>query len=229
MTKNNAGTSQSLLVKRARRGEPEAFEALVDTHSARLLSLARRVVGDREDAEDVVQNSLWKAHRRLADCREDTSFANWLARITVNEGIGLLRRRKREPSSQPELQPDRLQSDVFLGSATPQSPEDICRLNEMRHLVEQSLDRLEPAYRTVLTMRAFEERSCREIADALGLTLGTVKTRVHRARQMLRTTLRRHLIGTSERRPPQRARKADHDFHEHLIPLVSGYALRQRE
>ena len=217
MTKNDARTSQSLLVKRARRGEPEAFEALVDAHSARLLSLARRVVGDCEDAEDVVQNSLWKAHRRLADCREDASFANWLTRITVNEGIGLLRRRRSEPSSQPELQADQLQSDVFLGSAAPQSPEDICRLNELRHLIEQSLDRLEPAYRTVLTMRAFEERSCREIADELGLSIGTVKTRVHRARQMLRTTLKRRLVGTSEPRTPPRARKADHDFHEQVI------------
>lgn len=214
---NHDKSFQTLLVKRARHGEPEAFAALVDAHSRRLLSLAQRVVGDREDAEDVVQNSLWKAHRRLADCREDASFGNWLTRITVNEGIGLLRRRKVEPASQPDLQPERLQGDGFLGAAAPQSPEDICRLNEMRSLIEQSLDRLKPPYRTVLTMRAFEELSCREIADELGLSLGTVKTRVHRARQMLRTTLKRQLLGPGGPLAPPRTGEADHGFQEHLI------------
>lgn len=193
MTKTSSKGAESYLVKRAQTGDTEAFSELATTLSPRLLSVARGVVGNREDAEDVVQVSLWKAYRHLPDYRAEAAFSTWLTRITVNEGVALLRKRRVEPIDLAATEPQWYQSGSRWNPARDQTPEDICLLREMQRRVRRSIERMDPTYKTVLWMRALNERSHEEIAVQLGLPVATVRSRVHRARKILRTMLTRRL------------------------------------
>ena len=116
---------EALLTERARRGDTEAFSELVRALSPRLLWTARCVVHNPADAEDAVQNALWKAFRHLGDYREQAAFSTWLTRITVNEGIALLRKRKSDPIDLAGTHPLR-EGTAMGGGAKDPTPEHVC-------------------------------------------------------------------------------------------------------
>lgn len=174
-----------------RAREPAAMEQLVRAQGPRLLAVARRMLGNEADARDAVQDAFLSAFRSLDRFKGDSGIATWLHRIVINAALMKLRSRRRRPEESLDgLLP------VFLEDGHHASPpsdwpaaDALVATREMQHLVRSCIDRLPEAYRSVLYLRDIEELDTEETAQALGLTPGAVKIRLHRARQALRTLL----------------------------------------
>jgi RNA polymerase sigma-70 factor (ECF subfamily) len=155
--------------------------------------MARAVVLNDSEAEDVVQEAYVRAFTSLDQFRGDSSLATWLSRIVLNEALGRLRRQRptvdlgtleKQPPSQAQIIP----------FPTPQlDPERTMAQREIQRLVEQAIDDLPEAFRIVLVARVIEEMSIEETAELFGLRAETVKTRLHRARALLRDALKKHV------------------------------------
>jgi RNA polymerase sigma-70 factor (ECF subfamily) len=180
------------LRRRLQAGDPPAFEMLVRQYGGRMLATARRFVRGEQDAADAVQDAFLAAFKAITTFNGDSQLGTWLHRIVVN--ACLMRRRSidRHPTVAIEsLLPEfdvaghRRQSvKSFHGS-----PNDVLATEELRQQVRDCIDRLPAPYREVLTLRDIEEFDTEATAAALGVTPGVVKTRLHRARQALRTLL----------------------------------------
>lgn len=179
------------LAARLRSGDPAAFEMVVRLHGGMLLAVARRILGHEQDARDAVQDALLSAYRGRASYDGAAQLSTWLYRIAVNAALMKLRSRKRKPErSIGELLPR------FLADGHQEEPavawtEDAAELEraETRQAVREAIAELPETYRTVLLMRDIEELDTLATAQALGVTEGVVKTRLHRARLALRTIL----------------------------------------
>ncbi len=197
------------LVRRARRGEFEAFEALVARYERRLYSLALRMVRHRQDAEEVVQQTFLSVIEHLPQFREESSFYTWLMRIATNHALALLRRRASRPtvalredgSSEEDNGP--LPHPEFIAQWR-ETPDDIAQRREIRQLLAEALDELDEKYRWVFLLRDVEGLSTAETAEALGITEANVKVRLLRARLMLREKLTRLFGDQATRVPPHR-------------------------
>lgn len=196
--------TEAVLVARARLGEEDAIAELVHAHSPRLRSMVWRVGRNWADAEDVVQVALWKACQHLPDCQERAPISTWLTRIALNEGVGLLRRRRIEPI-------DLAANTSSLGGVqqpmshhTP-SPEQILSSKEIRQTVRDCVDSMPSVDRAVLHFRNLDQLSHAEIAKRLNLSVAAVKTRIHRARVVLRRMLQRRGVDSSGRLEPRKS------------------------
>jgi RNA polymerase sigma-70 factor (ECF subfamily) len=183
------------LLARLRAGEEAAFEELVRTYSGRLLALARRILSSSEDARDVVQETFLAAFQSLDRFRGDSKLLTWLSRIAVNHALMRLRTRRRKPESPiedllPLFLPDGHQ--VRPSARWDVSIDTDVERREVFGLVRSAIDELPENYRTVLLLRDIEELSTEEAARMLGITANTVKVRLHRARQALRSRLEPH-------------------------------------
>jgi RNA polymerase sigma-70 factor, ECF subfamily len=179
-----------------RGGEAAAFEALVRRHGGRLLSVIRRIVGNDEDAHDVLQDTFLCAFRALAAFDGRSQLGSWLHRIAVNCALQKLRTRRRKPlRSIDELLPTFREDGHRADPGGPwlETGEAVLVREETRALVRRSIDDLPDDYRTVLVLRDIEGLDTTETADYLSVPVGVVKTRLHRARQALRTLLDPHM------------------------------------
>jgi RNA polymerase sigma-70 factor (ECF subfamily) len=186
-----AGGPDAALVERLRRGDPPAFDELLRTHTGRLLAVARRLLGNEEDARDAVQDAFLSAFRSLDRFDGQAALGTWLHRIAVNAALTRLRSRRRHPErSIEDLLPTFLEDghQARPGGDWP-DPSAALERQETRDAVRRHIDELPADYRTVLVLRDIEELDTDETARLLGLTPGAVKTRLHRARQALRTLL----------------------------------------
>jgi RNA polymerase sigma-70 factor, ECF subfamily len=182
------------LVQRARARDGTAFRTIMERNNRRLYRIARSIVTNDIEAEDVVQEAYVKAYIRLGGFRGDASLATWLARITMNEALERLRRQRLTvalDTSEPELPP--AQIIQFPQTATPDDPERTMAQRQILRFVEQALDNLPEIFRIVLMTRVVEGMSVEETADILDLKPETVKTRLHRARQLLRDQLEQQI------------------------------------
>ncbi|MGX5850799.1 RNA polymerase sigma factor [Mesorhizobium sp. PL10] len=178
------------LVRRAMAREAGAFRAIVKTHNQRLYRIARGVVRNDAEAEDIVQEAYVRAFASLGAFRGDALLSTWLSRIVINEALGRLRKSKRLVSmpENPEAQIIRFPlnaSDWNSGD----DPERTMAQRQILGLVERATDSLPDVYRTVFVARVIEGLSIEETADLLGVKPETVKTRLHRARGLLRKAL----------------------------------------
>jgi RNA polymerase sigma-70 factor (ECF subfamily) len=183
------------LVARLRAGEEAAFEELVRTYSGRLLAISRRILSSPEDARDVVQETFLAAFQSLDRFRGDSKLLTWLSRIAVNHSLMKLRTRRRKPENPiddllPTFLPDGHQ--VRSSARWDVSIDTDVERREVFGLVRSAIDELPENYRTVLLLRDIEELTTEEAAEMLGITSNTVKVRLHRARQALRTLLEPH-------------------------------------
>jgi RNA polymerase sigma-70 factor (ECF subfamily) len=173
------------LVHRAMVHEADAFRAIIKTHNQRLYRIARGVVRNDSEAEDIVQEAYVRAFAALATFRGDASLATWLSRIVINEALGRLRKRRRTvamPAS-PEAQ-------IIQFPLNPSDdPERTMAQRQILRLVERATDNLPDVYRTVFIARVIEGLNIEETADLLGVRPETVKTRLHRARALVRKAL----------------------------------------
>ena len=186
---------ESDLVRRAARGEEGAVRTIMQTHNRRLYRVARSIVCDGAEAEDVLQEAYLHAFQSLSRFRGEASLATWLTRIVLNEALQRVRRHTDVPVSRIEL-PEQSASHVipFPSSGTPVAdPERAMAQRQLCQLVERAIDELPQDFRTVLVARVVEGMGVNETAALLGIRPATVKTRLHRARRLLRVTLADHI------------------------------------
>ena len=184
------------LLARARRGEETALQAIVQQNNRRLFRLARSIVRDEHEAEDVVQECYVRAFTHLSEFRGDSSLATWLTRITLNEAYGRLRRRRAAVNVENiENEAGATEAQIIpfpLWSSQP-DPERSMAQQQINKILERAIDALPEPFRLVLVARLIEDMSIEETAELLGLRPQTVKTRLHRARAMLRGDLERQV------------------------------------
>lgn len=181
--------SEQELIQAARSGDQAAFAALVEANQAMVYSLAYRMTGNSEDAADLAQEAFLNAWRGLARFQGQASFSTWLYRLTSNACIDFLRREKRRSTLSLTLEADEEESRQTEVSDERWSPEALLDRQESLQAVRRALGQLSDEHREVLLLRELEGLSYREIAQALGLEEGTVKSRIARARLALRDFL----------------------------------------
>lgn len=182
--------SETALVERARRGDQDAFAALVERSQGKVYNLALRLTGSAEDASDVAQEAFLKAWRGLASFQGESSFSTWLYRLTNNAAIDFLRRRARQRGAESPLSLD--EEVNGLAALTPDpapSPQEQLEHRELQAALAQGLAMLSFEHRQALSLR-LAGLSYAGIAQALELEEGTVKSRIARARLSLRNYLR---------------------------------------
>jgi RNA polymerase sigma-70 factor (ECF subfamily) len=181
--------SDGALLAATKRGDTQAFEELVLRHKQRVLTVAQRITNNREDAEDVAQESFHKAFLHIGAFQEKSRFSTWLTRIAMNEAFMLLRRRRGIFEVLPESSEDggMPASEAFVDQSP--SPEESCWRRERRELLTNAINRLRPAVRRAILLRDIEERSADETAQILGTSISAVKARVFQGRRNLRGTL----------------------------------------
>jgi len=193
--RNPAAADDAALAARALAGDREAFRAIMQGCNQRLFRVARAIVGDDAEAEDVVQEAYVRAFAHLSSFRAEASLASWLTRIAINEARGRLRRRRRlvELDAVERAQSQGAEIIMFPNRPTPEA--DAARL-QIRRLIEEAVDELPEAFRLVFLLREVEECSTEETAVQLGLKPETVKTRLHRARRLMRQALDQKLAAS---------------------------------
>ncbi len=184
-----------LAIERAHRGEPDVLADIMRQHNRRMFRIARSILRNDAEAEDIVQDAFVKAFTELGNLRNSASAAAWLAKITANLAISrvrLLKRRGRVVLADGELEdrPDDMESDQ-------QTPERLTAMGDVRRLLENAIDRLPDGFREVFMLRVVEHMSVEETATTLGVLAATVKSRLHRAKAMLRSDLEVHLTAVS--------------------------------
>lgn len=178
------------LVAEAKAGSYEAFEELVSRYENKIYRLGVNITGNSEDAEDVLQEAFLKAFQHLGEFRADSRFYTWLVRIAVNEALMKLRkiRSGRTVPLEDEVGEDGDPIPRELADWKP-NPEQIYTQAEIETILHDAAQKLPASYRTVFLLRDMEELSTAEAASVLGLSEGTVKARLFRARLMLREEL----------------------------------------
>ena len=180
-------TQEARWVHAAKRGDQAAFESLVQQYEKKVFALTLRVCGNPDDAAEAAQDAFLSAWQGLPLFRGDSSFSTWLYRLSYNACINLLRRENRHRSaSGGSLDDGELNLDVPDAGTT---PSDSLERQELRNEIEEGLRSLTPEHREVLVLREIHQLSYGEIAGALGLDVGTVKSRINRGRKQLRNFL----------------------------------------
>lgn len=192
------------LLDRARCGDFAAFESLVDRHQQRLYGLAMRLTGQRQDAEDVVQQTFLSVLEHIGSFRGESAVATWILRIATNHALKVLRKRRGLPiisqiqAADPEDDYSRLPHPEFIAEWRA-GPGELVQRAEVRQLLDEALADLDEKYRLVFLLRDVEGLSVRETAETLDLTEANVKVRLLRARLILRERLTR-LYGDEAKR-----------------------------
>jgi len=191
-TRSGTILDEATLLARMQAGDEDAFEACVRNYSGRLLLVARRILTNEEDARDAVQDALLSAFKGISRFEGLSRIGTWLHRIVVNAALGRLRSRQRHPElSIEDLLPHFGEGEHQIDPPTPWKATSVAILQqqELRELVQRCISRLPETYRIVLLLRDIEGLSTEETAQMLETTIGVVKTRLHRARQALRSLL----------------------------------------
>jgi RNA polymerase sigma-70 factor (ECF subfamily) len=193
----SAGDEQSL-VARLRAGDEPAFAELVRGNAGRMLAVARRMLRSEEDAQDALQDAFLQAFRGIGRFEGGALLSTWLHRIVVNACLMKLRARARRPEQSIDDLLPRFLEDGHRESPEPawrsETPDPVVQ-RETAALVRRSIDRLPDLYRNVILLRDIEGLSTEETAQLLETKVDTVKVRLHRARQALRTLLTPHFTG----------------------------------
>jgi RNA polymerase sigma-70 factor (ECF subfamily) len=190
------GLSDEEVVERVRRGEVGLFELLMRRYNQRLYRVARSVVRDEEEAEDVMQAAYVRAYEHLAEFEGRAPFSTWLTKIAVHEALARLRRNSRLVLMDPSSEEERVLE--FLRSPN-RGPEDQASGQELSSVLSGVIERLPELYRMVFVLREVEGLSTAEVAESLGISEPNVKVRLHRARALLREAIDER-VGAEARR-----------------------------
>ena len=196
-------TPDDELVRRAKAGDLDAFEALTTRYEQRVFALAMRMLRQEQDAEDVTQQTFLSVLENLEGFRGEASFSTWVLRIASHAALKIIRKRKGlntvslEEATESSENFNSIPHPEFIADWR-QSPEYLVQRNEVRRLLDAALTRLDEMHRIVFLLRDVEGLSVRETADTLDLSEANVKVRLLRARLQLREELTR-VLGDSER------------------------------
>jgi len=189
---SQAGADEAVLLAQAREGDTQAFSELVRRYESKIFRLAQHITQNREDAEDVLQETFLKAYQHLDQFQGNSKFYTWVVRIAVNQALMKLRRRKTDKSVSLDETIDTGEDTIIREiAAWDENPEQRFSREEIGQILESAIDGLEPPYRSVFALRDIEGLSTEETADALGLSVPAVKSRLLRARLQLREKLTR--------------------------------------
>jgi RNA polymerase sigma-70 factor (ECF subfamily) len=194
------------LVYRAKLGERKAFDLLVVKYQRRILKLALRYTRNPSDAEDVSQEAFIKAYRALRGFRGECTFYTWLHRITINSAKNALMTRARDPVSLCVMSDDDSAAELTACLWELDTPEDLALTNDIRLAVNAALEALPATHRMAIMSREIDRLTYEQIAAAMQTPIGTVRSRVFRAREMIDRQLRMVFDGGLGRRGPRRSR-----------------------
>jgi RNA polymerase sigma-70 factor (ECF subfamily) len=184
------------LAKLAAGGDHRAFELIMRRHNRGLYRAARSIVKDDTEAEEAVQEAYLRAYHALPQFRGESSLSTWLTRIAINQALERLRKRRRElatVSSDNVIDLEQHTLDPDAHNTSSETPERALMRNQTRKLLEQKIDELPAAFRSVFMLRALEEMSVEECAACLDVPQATVRTRFFRAKRLLRKSLARDM------------------------------------
>ena len=188
-----ADADETILVAQSREGDTAAFGELVRRYEGKIFRLAQHVTQNREDAEDVLQETFMKAYEHLDQFQGNSKFYTWIVRIAVNQALMKLRRRKTDKSVSLDEQIDTGEDTMVREiAAWDEDPEQRFSRDELGGILDTAVKSLEPPYRSVFVLRDIDELSTEETAEALGLSIPAVKSRLLRARLQLREKLTRY-------------------------------------
>ncbi len=208
--------SDAVLVTATKNGESQAFEFLVKRHEAKAFARAFRITRNREDAQDVVQESFHKAFMHLDSFQAKSSFSTWFTRIVINEGLMCLRRNRTRRAI--SLDDGKSESADLFPPEIPdgrENPEEIYEQLENEHVLCEAMNQLPTKLRTVVVCLRLEERTVTETAEILGLGIGTLKGRLFRARQKLRVLLTRSPEFRADRTMSKTRQRRDSGLNSH--------------
>jgi RNA polymerase sigma-70 factor (ECF subfamily) len=180
--------AEAELLARARRGDRDAFDDLVRLHLPRVWAVVWRMVRQREDTEDVVQEVFLTAYRGLSEFRGEARLSTWLHRIAVSRAINHLQRAE-ERASRARVELDDVLDALPAAAGSGGSPLQALQAGELQRRLSDCLDRMPAAFRSILSLRDVDDTPYEGIAAALGIALGTVRSRLARARLALRQCL----------------------------------------
>ena len=195
-TPTNSVESDSELVRRISAGDHAAFEALMRQFNRPLFRVARSILKDDAEAEDALQEAYVIAYAGIAKFRSEAKLSTWLTRIVINESLGRLRKQKRERVVIPfssEVHEEEAVKEAAVSDDSKTSPEAATLRGEIRDLLERKIDELPMAFRTVFMMRELEEMSVEETSQCLDIPEATVRSRLFRAKGLLRESLAREI------------------------------------
>lgn len=178
------------LLSAAMAGHEWAFIELCYSHFRRILFTLYRITKNREDAEDVFQDSVLKAFVHFGDFNRASSFATWLTRISVNSALMILRKRRVRPEVSTDAPIDESASPLQweIADRSP-NPEEYCIQSENRRRLHSAISKLPPSYRRAFEIRLRSDRSLKEIAEEVGITIAATKSRLMRARKALHSSI----------------------------------------
>jgi RNA polymerase sigma-70 factor, ECF subfamily len=187
-----AGIDETTLVNQGREGDTTAFGELVRRYEAKIFRLAQHITGNREDAEDVLQETFLKAYEHLEQFQGNSKFYTWIVRIAVNQALMKLRRRKTDKTVSLDETIDTGEDTILREvAAWDEDPEQRYSREELGRILDTAVADLDPPYRSVFVLRDIDELSTEETAQALDLSIPAVKSRLLRARLQLREKLTR--------------------------------------
>jgi RNA polymerase sigma-70 factor (ECF subfamily) len=190
-----ADNDEADLIARARRKDGAAIAQIIRQQNQRLYRIARSILRDDAEAEDALQEAYIRAFTSLDSFRGDSRLGTWLARIVMNEALGRLRRRKPTLDFDQFAKAQKPGAEIIrFPAANPElDPETAMAQREIRALLERAIDALPEGFRTVLVARLIEGMTIEETAELFGIRPETVKTRLHRARRLLKQEMEKHV------------------------------------
>jgi len=186
-------TLETRLALLARKGDQRAFAEIVELYKDKIFHLAYRMLSNRHEAEDVVQDTFLRVYKNLDRYDENQKFSTWIYRIGTNLCIDRLRKRKPTYSLDAEMNDQEGVDGYSILPSDDRTPESELLLSETQQLIRQAIESLPAKYKTVMVLRYLQDLSLQEISDVLDMPVTTIKTRVHRGREYLRKKLERKL------------------------------------
>lgn len=186
--------NEKKLIKKASKGDIDAFEKLIETHQKRAYNIALKFMKDPEDAQDVSQQAFIKIFKHIKTFNFKSSFNTWMYRIIVNVCIDTINKNKKNRvySLDNPIETTEGEINIDIRDDT-NKPEDIIEKKETKELVHNAIDRLDDIYKTIIILRDIEGFSYKEISEILEISIGTVKSRIKRGRDKLRVILKKEL------------------------------------
>lgn len=184
---------ETRLARLARKGDQRAFAEIVDLYKDKLYHLANRMTGNRQEAEDVVQETFLRVYKNLDRYDENQKFSTWIYRIATNLCIDRLRKRRAVYSLDSESADHDGLDGYSMMPSEERTPESELILTETQRLIRDAIETLPVKYKSIMILRYLQDLSLQEISDVLDMPVTTVKTRVHRGREFLRKKLEHKL------------------------------------